>query len=133
MVSSPIPNNTSSNTYLDNDSLETFGSVDSETTLTSRSLKTNSHPGSPSNDVPPTLASMALSQTDSTAISVGDTLVANSATMLSLLAEVSNVFSNVPYVKVVAGVVKQIIEISKVYPFLSSFVFLLIPVIASLH
>ena len=124
MVSSPIPDSTSkrtSNTDSDTDSSKTLRSVDSGTlvtTSTSRSLKTDSRPGSP-----PTLASMVLVQTESTSTSVHDALVANSATMLSLLAEVSGLFSNVPYVKVVAGIVKQIIEISNVYPFFSSIVF----------
>ncbi|KIK01282.1 hypothetical protein K443DRAFT_98958 [Laccaria amethystina LaAM-08-1] len=118
MVSNPIPDSTSkrtSNTYSDTDSSKTLGSDDLGTlvaTSTSTSLKTDSQPGSPPNDVPPTLASMVLAQTESTVTSVHDTLVANSATMLSLLVEVSDLFSNVPYVKVVAGVVKQIIEIS---------------------
>jgi len=126
---SPIPDSTSkqtSNIYSDSDSSKTLGSVDSGTlvtTSTSRSLKTDSQPGSSPNDVPPTLASMALDQTDSIATSGHDTLIANSATMLSLLAQVSDLFSNVPYVKVVAGIVKQIIDISNVFPFFSSFVF----------
>jgi hypothetical protein len=129
MVSNPIPDSTSkrtSKTYSDTDSSKTLGSDDLGTlvaTSTSTSLKTDPQPGSPPNDVPPTLRSMVLAQTDSTATSVHDTLVANSATMLSLLAEVSDLFSNVPYVKVVAGVVKQIIEISNVFPFFSSFAF----------
>lgn len=129
MVSSPIPDSTSkreSNVSSDTDSSKTLGSVDSGTlvtTSTSRSLETDSQTGSPPKDVPPTLASMVLTQTDSTATSGHDTLVANSATMLSLLAQVSDLFSNVPYVKVVAGIVKQIIDISNVFPFFSSFVF----------
>ena len=124
MVSSPIPDSTSKRTSKadsDTDSSKTLGSVGSGTlvtTSTSRSLKTDSRPGSP-----PTLASMVLVQTESTTTSVHDTLVANSATMLSLLADVSDLFSKVPYVKAVAGVVKQIIDISNVFPFFSSFFF----------
>ena len=122
MVSSSTSKRKSNKT----NSPKTLGSVDPGTlvtTSTSRSFQTASQLGSPPNDVPPTLASMALAQTDSTATSGHDTLIANSATMLSLLAEVSNVFSNVPYVNVVAGVVKQIIEISNVFSFFFSFVF----------
>ena len=111
------------------DSSETLRSGSLVTTSTSRSFQTASQLA---NHVPPTLASMALAQTDSTATSGHDTLIANSATMLSLLAEVSNLFSNVPYVKVVAGVVKQIIEISNVFPSLPA-LFSLIQVIASPH
>ena len=127
-VSSPTPDSTSkreSNTYSDTDSSKTLGSVDSGTlvtTSTSGSLKSDSQPGSPPNDHPPTLASMVSAQTNS-ATNGHDTIIANSATMLSLLAEVSNLFSNVPYVKVVAGIVKQIIEISNVFPFFSGFFF----------
>ena len=119
MVSSSISERTSNKTGSSKSSRSVNpGSL--VTTSTSRSFQTDSQLA---NHVPPTLVSMALAQTDSTATSGHDTLIANSATMLSLLAEVSNLFSNVPYVKVVAGVVKQIIEISNVFPFFFSFVF----------
>ena len=122
MASSSTSKRKSNNT----NSSKTLGSVDSGTLVTpstSRSFQTASQLGSPPNDVPPTLASIALAQTDPSATSGHDTLIANSATVLPLLAEVAVLFSKFPYVKVVAGVVEQIINISNVFPSFSSFVF----------